>query len=56
MSIPPYPARWHTKAVTVAGGQADGDGTHQVYWPSALFVDEDQTVYIAESGNHRIVA
>ena len=46
-TTPPYPARWSTEAETVA------HGLHNTY---GLCVDEEQTVYVAESGNHRIVA
>ena len=55
-SIPPYPARWTTNAVTVAGGYGKGHGTNQLSSPHGLFVDEDQTVYIADYSNHRIVS
>ena len=55
-SIPPYPARWQTKAVTVAGGRGLGNGRDQLHNYFGLFVDEDQTVYIADYGNHRIMA
>ena len=56
VSIPPYPARWQTNAVTVAGGQGEGEAMHQLCGPRGLSVDEDQTVYVADSLNHRIVA
>ena len=54
-ALPPYPARWQTHAVTVAGGHGNGNGTHQLSSPHGLFVDEDQTVYIADYANHRIM-
>ena len=43
-------------AVTVAGGNGEGNGTNQLASPYGLFVDEDQTVYIADCVNHRIVS
>ena len=55
-SIPPYPARWQREGVTVAGGHGPGDGTHQLQYHYGLFVDDDQTVYISDWLNHRIVA
>ena len=42
--------------MTVAGGHGQGSGTHQLYEPCSVFVDEDQTIYIADIGNDRIVA
>jgi sugar lactone lactonase YvrE len=41
--------------VTVAGGHGEGDRADQLNGPHGLFVDEDQTVYIADYGNHRIM-
>ena len=55
-SIPPCLARWKTNAVTVAGGHGKGNGTNQLNYPYGLFVDEDQTIYIADCSNHRIVS
>ena len=50
------PMRWQPKALTVAGGHDEGDGDHQLYYPEGLIVgDEDQTLYIADSWNNRIV-
>jgi hypothetical protein len=54
-SIPPYPARWKSDGVTVAGGHGEGDRADQLNGPFGLFVDEDQTVYIADCVNHRIM-
>ena len=55
-SIPPYPARWQKTAVTVAGGRGEGNGTGQLKHPSGFFIDQNQTVYIADEKNHRIMA
>ena len=43
-------------AETVAGGNRSGDGSHQLNSPEGIFVDDDQTLYVADRGNHRIVA
>ncbi|CAF3886032.1 unnamed protein product [Rotaria sp. Silwood1] len=51
----PVNAQWIQNGVTVAGGNGQGDATHQLYWPHALFVDDDQTIVIADTYNHRIV-
>ena len=56
VAVPPYPARWQTTAVTVAGGRGQGSGRDQLHSPYGLFVDDDQTVYIADCGNDRIMA
>ena len=42
--------------MTVAGGHGYAAETNQLFCPSGLFVDEDQTVYVADRKNHRIVA
>ncbi|CAF2121009.1 unnamed protein product [Rotaria magnacalcarata] len=41
--------------LTVAGGNGQGNGINQLSNPWGLYVDDDQTVYIADSGNHHIV-
>ncbi|CAF1419959.1 unnamed protein product, partial [Rotaria sordida] len=46
---------WTQNGVTVAGGHGQGDGLHQLSTPIGLYVDEDRTIYIADSTNHRIV-
>ncbi|CAF4959354.1 unnamed protein product, partial [Rotaria socialis] len=48
-------ATWKQNGVTVAGGHGGGDPTNQLNWPLGLFVDDDQTVVIADYGNHRIM-
>ncbi|CAF3404332.1 unnamed protein product [Rotaria socialis] len=41
--------------VTIAGGHGEGNATNQLHWPHGLFVDDDQTVVIADYMNHRIM-
>ncbi|CAF1445976.1 unnamed protein product, partial [Rotaria magnacalcarata] len=48
-------AKWSQNGVTVAGGHGWGNATNQLTGPYGLFVDDDQTVVIADSGNHRIM-
>jgi hypothetical protein len=48
-------ARWAQNGVTVAGGRGQGSATNQLNWPWGLFVDEDDTVVVADYENHRIV-
>ncbi|CAF1156799.1 unnamed protein product [Didymodactylos carnosus] len=44
-------ARWQQNGLTVAGG----NGINQLSNPCGLYVDDDQTIYIADQSNHRIV-
>ncbi len=39
----------------MAGGNGRGNGINQLYNPLGLYVDDDQTVYVADQYNHRIV-
>ncbi|CAF2045397.1 unnamed protein product [Rotaria magnacalcarata] len=48
-------ATWVQKGVTVAGGKGQGNTTNKLYSPRGLFVDDDQTVVIADMWNHRII-
>ncbi|CAF1186144.1 unnamed protein product [Rotaria sordida] len=50
----PVDARWAQNGVTVAGGHGKGSGINQLDGPSGLFVDDDQTMVIADYYNHRI--
>ncbi|CAF3852060.1 unnamed protein product [Adineta steineri] len=42
-------------AITVAGGNGRGQELNQLYNPWGIFIDNDKSVYIADSDNHRIV-
>ncbi|CAF4323213.1 unnamed protein product [Rotaria sp. Silwood2] len=48
-------ARWIQSGLTVAGGNQQGNESNQLNWPHGLFVDDDQTIYVANWGNNRIV-
>ncbi|CAF3000908.1 unnamed protein product, partial [Rotaria sp. Silwood2] len=48
-------ARWQQNSITVAGGNRQGNGINQLSDPWGLYVDDDQTVYVADWSNHRIV-
>ncbi len=48
-------ATWQQNGLTVAGGNGEGNGINQLYFPQSLHIDDDQTVYVADGGNHRIV-
>ncbi|CAF3835212.1 unnamed protein product, partial [Rotaria sp. Silwood1] len=47
--------RWQQNGITVAGGNRQGNGINQLSNPWGLYVDDDQTIYIADQSNHRIV-
>ncbi|CAF4214574.1 unnamed protein product, partial [Rotaria sordida] len=51
----PATARWAQNGTTVAGGHGEGSATNQLYWPYGLFLDDDQTMAIADTYNHRII-
>ncbi|CAF3016772.1 unnamed protein product [Rotaria sp. Silwood2] len=48
-------ATWSKNGITVAGGNGYGSGTNQLNHPWSLYVDDDETIYVADHGNHRIV-
>jgi sugar lactone lactonase YvrE len=48
--------KWKQHGVTVAGGNRQGNQSNQLYYPRDIYVDDDnQCIYIVDSGNHRIV-
>ncbi|CAF3972524.1 unnamed protein product [Rotaria magnacalcarata] len=51
----PANAEWAQQGVTVAGDHGDGNDDNQLSFPIGLFVDDDQTVVIADTWNHRII-
>ncbi|CAF1522956.1 unnamed protein product, partial [Rotaria sp. Silwood1] len=48
-------ARWQQNGITVVGGNGNGNGINQLSYPLGLFVDDEQTIYVADQGNHRIM-
>ncbi|CAF4349848.1 unnamed protein product, partial [Rotaria sp. Silwood2] len=48
-------ARWQQNGLTVAGGNGKGNGINQLSNPWGLYVDDDQTIYVTDQSNHRIV-
>ncbi|CAF1543875.1 unnamed protein product [Rotaria sp. Silwood1] len=48
-------AKWSQNGITVAGGNGSSSGTNQLANPGGLYVDDDQTIYVADWWNHRIV-
>jgi sugar lactone lactonase YvrE len=53
----PSNARWNQNAITIAGGHGYGEVFHQLNSPWGLCLDDrDDTLFIADYANHRIVA
>ncbi|CAF1090398.1 unnamed protein product [Adineta steineri] len=50
-----YNSKYIQNAVTIAGGNGQGRGLNQLILPEGVFVDDDNSVYVADSGNHRIL-
>lgn len=51
----PLNARWKKDGFTVAGGHGKGCEMNQLYYPLGLFVDDDQTIYVADPTNRRVM-
>lgn len=51
----PSNAHWQNNAITAAGGTAYGNGMNQLSGPRGLYIGDDQTVYVSDQYNHRIV-
>ncbi|CAF3623416.1 unnamed protein product, partial [Rotaria socialis] len=51
----PANAKWAQNGVTIAGGNGVGAATNQLNEPFGLFVDDEQTVVIADYVNNRIM-
>ncbi|CAF3055268.1 unnamed protein product [Rotaria sp. Silwood2] len=49
-------AKWIYTGVTVAGGNGQGSGMNQLNNPWGLRVDDNQTIYIVEGSNNRVMA
>jgi DNA-binding beta-propeller fold protein YncE len=47
--------KWNQYGITRAGGHGRGNGLNQLYCPRDVYVDDDQTIYVADCSNHRIV-
>ncbi|CAF1073877.1 unnamed protein product [Adineta steineri] len=46
--------KFQQSAITVAGGNKDGKKLNQLCFPNGMFIDNDKSIYIADSGNDRI--
>ncbi|CAF2035287.1 unnamed protein product [Rotaria magnacalcarata] len=43
------------KGILVAGGNGEGDGVNQLNYPTCIFVDQQQNLYVSDRDNHRIM-
>ncbi|CAF3164104.1 unnamed protein product, partial [Rotaria sp. Silwood2] len=57
VALPNIPANasWTQNGITVAGGHGGGSATNQLFFALGLFVDDNQTVVIADQFNNRIM-
>ncbi|CAF2695436.1 unnamed protein product [Rotaria sp. Silwood2] len=51
----PADLRWVKNGITITGGYGQGDASNQLYFPEGISVDDDQTIIIADTSNHRII-
>jgi sugar lactone lactonase YvrE len=49
-------AQWSVNGTTSAGGHGAGSELTQLIEPYGLYVDDNQTIYVADFWNHRVVA
>ncbi|CAF1486670.1 unnamed protein product [Adineta steineri] len=47
--------KWKQNAITVAGGNEEGEELDQLDSPHGIFIDKNKTIFIADCGNDRIV-
>ncbi|CAF1028245.1 unnamed protein product [Adineta steineri] len=45
----------NNKGIIVAGGNGKGDKLNQLNNPTFIFIDEDQSVYVSDKDNHRVM-
>ena len=50
-----FNTRWKQNGITIAGGHGYGKTLNQLRCPYGLYVDVDQTTFITDLGNYRIV-
>ncbi|CAF1197652.1 unnamed protein product [Adineta steineri] len=55
ITIEPKFDKWKQNAITVAGGNGQGQELNQLYDPGGVFIDQKKNIFIADFNNHRIV-
>ena len=48
-------AKWKQVGITIAGENDKGNQLNQLSKPESICIHDDQTIYIADYGNHRII-
>ncbi|CAF1473125.1 unnamed protein product [Adineta steineri] len=48
-------SKWKQNAITVAGGNGEGQELNQLIRPIGVFIDKNKNIFIADFDNHRIV-
>ncbi|CAF4172745.1 unnamed protein product, partial [Rotaria sordida] len=48
-------AKWAQNGVTVAGANDWDNGLNELFFPYGLYVDDDQTIYVADWANNRVM-
>jgi len=43
------------EGTVVAGGQGKGNNLNQLNWPSFIFIDRKETIYVSDRDNHRVM-
>ncbi|CAF0808839.1 unnamed protein product [Adineta steineri] len=46
---------YNNEGIRVAGGNGQGNQLNQLHAPTFIFVDEDQSVYVSDVNNHRVM-
>jgi sugar lactone lactonase YvrE len=47
--------KWRQNGLTIAGGSGQGNNLNQLYYPEGMCTADDESTYIADHWNHRIV-
>ncbi|CAF1188827.1 unnamed protein product [Adineta steineri] len=48
-------AEYNNEGIVVAGGNGKGNQLNQLSFPTFMFIDEDQSVYVTDRDNHRVM-
>ncbi|CAF0762438.1 unnamed protein product [Adineta steineri] len=48
-------SKWKQHGITVAGGNQYGDQSNQLNTPTGIYIDDNEAILIADTGNNRIV-
>jgi sugar lactone lactonase YvrE len=48
--------KWMQNGITIVGGNGQGERLNQLSLPYSIFIDDNQTIYVADCGNDRIVS